>query len=514
MQDAPAVAVRQKKRSSMRVCFDLAKAGEVEALVSAGNSGAMMACGLFVLGRSAGVERPAIVTTFPTMKGQCALLRHGGQRRPPAARCWRSSRCWVRSTRGCTTTRRRPKVGLLSNGAEEHKGTALTRETHQLLVAPARPPEPIAGRVRLHRLRRGPGHLPRRRRRRRHRRVHRATSCSRASRAWPRRSSTWWRPRSGRGSLLEKLGALLMRPALRRFRRKTDYAETGGAPLLGVEGVALICHGGSDARAMKNAILAARRFAQLDLARELRRGGQRTRLLVAGATIGPARDLGRRYAVVRSRIVGTGRGVPEKVLTNADLEKMVDTSDAWIVERTGIRERRILDKSRATSDLATEAGPRPARPRASIPSAIDCIIVGTVTPDTPLPGHRGLRAAEAGRPARRRGLRPVGGLRRLHLRPGHRRRVHRRGACSSACSSSGWRSCRASSTGRTATPACCSATAPARPCWSPEPEAEAARHPVDPPVRRRHLRRHPHIPRGGTARAASRPSGWPPASTS
>src|SRR3712207_8552607 len=61
----------------MRLCFDLAKSRDVDALVSAGNSGAMMACGLFVMGRSPGVERPAIVTTFPTKKGQCALLDMG-----------------------------------------------------------------------------------------------------------------------------------------------------------------------------------------------------------------------------------------------------------------------------------------------------------------------------------------------------------------------------------------------------------------------------------------------------
>jgi 3-oxoacyl-[acyl-carrier-protein] synthase-3 len=77
--------------------------------------------------------------------------------------------------------------------------------------------------------------------------------------------------------------------------------------------------------------------------------------------------------------------LPEKVLTNADLEKMVDTSDSWIVERTGIRERRILDKSLATSDLATEAGLRACKAAGIDPVTIDCIIVGTVTPDHPFP---------------------------------------------------------------------------------------------------------------------------------
>jgi glycerol-3-phosphate acyltransferase PlsX len=266
MHDAPAVAVRQKKRSSMRACFDLVKAGEVDALVSAGNSGAMMACGLFVLGRSPGVERPAIITTFPTMKGQCALLDMGANVDPRPqvlAQFAVLGSVYARLHHG----KRRPNVGLLSNGAEEHKGTALTRETHALLER-ARADGAgvefdyvgyVEGRDIFHGdvdvivtdgftgnvLLKGLESL--------------AEAVFHMVAAEVRR-----------GSLLEKLGALLMRPALRRFRRKTDYAETGGAPLLGVEGVALICHGGSDARAIKNAILAARRFAELDLARQLR----------------------------------------------------------------------------------------------------------------------------------------------------------------------------------------------------------------------------------------------------
>jgi 3-oxoacyl-[acyl-carrier-protein] synthase-3 len=85
------------------------------------------------------------------------------------------------------------------------------------------------------------------------------------------------------------------------------------------------------------------------------------------------------------RIIGTGRAVPPKVLTNDDLSRMVDTSDAWIVERTGIRERHILDPSQAASDLATEAGRQACRKAGVDPAAVDCIIVGTVTGDCPFP---------------------------------------------------------------------------------------------------------------------------------
>jgi 3-oxoacyl-[acyl-carrier-protein] synthase-3 len=89
--------------------------------------------------------------------------------------------------------------------------------------------------------------------------------------------------------------------------------------------------------------------------------------------------------VTGCRIIGTGRGVPPRVLTNDDLTKMVDTSDAWIAERTGIRERHILDAGLAASDLATEAAREACRKAGVDPSTIDCIIVGTVTGDCPFP---------------------------------------------------------------------------------------------------------------------------------
>jgi 3-oxoacyl-[acyl-carrier-protein] synthase-3 len=89
--------------------------------------------------------------------------------------------------------------------------------------------------------------------------------------------------------------------------------------------------------------------------------------------------------VITSRIIGTGRGVPTRVLTNADLMKMVDTSDAWIVERTGIRERHVLEPELASSDLATLAARNACQAAGVAPAAVDCIIVGTVTPDCPFP---------------------------------------------------------------------------------------------------------------------------------
>jgi len=90
-------------------------------------------------------------------------------------------------------------------------------------------------------------------------------------------------------------------------------------------------------------------------------------------------------ADIGSRISGTGHYVPEKVLSNLDLERMVDTSDAWIVERTGIRERRIAADGENTSDMAAAAGRHAIEAAGLAPEDIDMIIVNTVTPDMPLP---------------------------------------------------------------------------------------------------------------------------------
>ncbi|MCU1280480.1 MAG: 3-oxoacyl-[acyl-carrier-protein] synthase [bacterium] len=87
----------------------------------------------------------------------------------------------------------------------------------------------------------------------------------------------------------------------------------------------------------------------------------------------------------RARIAGTGRATPDKVLTNDDLSKMVATSDEWIAERTGIRQRRILEEGRTTSDLASLAGKRACETAEIDPSEVDCIICATISPDMPMP---------------------------------------------------------------------------------------------------------------------------------
>ena len=282
MHDAPSMAVKGKKQSSMRICFDMVKAGEADAVVSAGNSGAMMACGLFVLGRLPGVERPAIVTTFPTKAGECALLDMGANVDPKPAVLAQFAvlgSVYARLLHG----KARPRVGLLSNGSEDHKGTQLTRDAHQLLTRP----DPAGGAdfsyvgyVEGRDIFRGQVDVV----------VTDGFTGNVVLKSVEGAAEVildMVREEVERSGILSKLGAALMTGALKRLRRRTDYAEHGGAPLLGVDGVALICHGGSNAMAMKNAVFVADRFAQMGLRKELTTAVARHNALWDGAPPAP-----------------------------------------------------------------------------------------------------------------------------------------------------------------------------------------------------------------------------------
>jgi glycerol-3-phosphate acyltransferase PlsX len=267
MDEAPAIAFRHKKASSLRVCFDLAKSGEVDAVVSAGNSGALMAGALIVLGRIGSVERPAIATTFPTKTGQCALLDMGANvdLKPSVLAQF--------AVLGATYARLqhkkpRPRVGVLSNGTEEQKGTVLTREACKLLnrvaASGAVAEFDFLGYVEGRDIFKGTADV-----------VVTDGFTGNVLLKGCEGLVEWIeevvREEVMRGSVLEKLGAWLMRPALRRFKHRSDYAETGGAPLIGVDGVVVVCHGGSDSRAIKNAVVTAGEYAKIALRSEIAR---------------------------------------------------------------------------------------------------------------------------------------------------------------------------------------------------------------------------------------------------
>jgi len=263
MEDAPSQVVRRKKDASMRVCFEMVKRGEAGAMVSAGNSGAMLACGLFVLKRLPGVERPAIVTTFPTPVGPCALLDMGAnvELRPKAlAQFAVLGTVYARMLHG----KARPRVGLLSNGSEDHKGTDLTRATHAILCRAASLPSgadfDYIGYVEGRDIFAGVDVV-----------VTDGFTGNVLLKAVEGAASAIFDMlrREIKKSVRAQAGALLLKPTFQSLKATMDYAEYGGAPLLGVDGVAMVCHGSSDGRAIKNAIYAAERFVRLGLKPEL-----------------------------------------------------------------------------------------------------------------------------------------------------------------------------------------------------------------------------------------------------
>jgi phosphate acyltransferase len=258
MDDPPAAPVRAKRDSSMRVCFDLVKAGEAEAVVSAGNSGAMLACGLFVLRRLPGALRPGIVATFPTVKHNVVLCDMGANVdvQPPVLAQFGVLGAVFAAVMG---ERPRPRLGLLSNGAEEGKGTELTRAAHAILrrYAAAGAPFEYVGYVEGRDIFTGEldavatdgftGNVV----------LKTTEGAVQAMVAFLRHAL--------KSSKRAQLAAVLARPALRAFKNRIDYAEIGGAPLLGIAGLAVVCHGSSHGHALKNAIHAAARYAERGL---------------------------------------------------------------------------------------------------------------------------------------------------------------------------------------------------------------------------------------------------------
>lgn len=266
MHDSASDAVRKKKDSSIRVAFNLVKSGEAHAVVSAGNSGATMAAGMFVLKRIWGIDRPAIATIMPNIKDQTLVLDAGGNvdcKPYHLAQFALMGDVYSRHLLG----KDKPRVGLLSNGEEESKGNDLTRDAHLLLKgAPFNYVGYVEGRDIFN------GSVD-------------VVVCDgfvgnvvlKVSEGLADALSSMLRKEFG-GRLLSKIGFLLARPSFRAFKRKVDYAEYGGAPLLGIEGTGMICHGGSSPRAIMNAVRLAHEYAAKrvneNLVAQLRRCGQ------------------------------------------------------------------------------------------------------------------------------------------------------------------------------------------------------------------------------------------------
>jgi len=270
MGEHPGQALRKKKDSSIRVCFDLCKSGEVAGMVSAGNSGAVLAGGLFVLGRLEHVDRPCIGGFLPSLGGvgRVVLVDMGANvvcTPQQIVQFALLGEVYARRVLGVA----KPRVGVVANGEEEGKGTDLTRAAAAALRSPQSGID-FHGYVEGKDVFSGEFDVI-------------ATDGFTGNVLLKTAEGAVWAfgqllKRQVKASAVASAGALLMRSSLENVRRKVDYEEVGGAPLLGVRGVGLIAHGRSSARAILNALSSAEAFAaqhlEEDLTAAARRGSE------------------------------------------------------------------------------------------------------------------------------------------------------------------------------------------------------------------------------------------------
>ena len=264
MDEHPANAVRRKKNASMTLALQLVRDGKAVGAVSAGNSGAMLAASLFTLKRIPGVERPALGGVLPTKNGACMVIDMGANTdcKPEYLQQFALMGSLYMER---VFQMKAPRVGLLANGEEESKGNQQVVEAHQLLKAnastlginfigniegrdiPANGADVVVcdgfvGNVVL-KLSEG---------------------LAETLLGLIRTQMT--------SSLVSKLAGAVLRPGLRKVFRRLDYAEYGGVPLLGINGSAIVSHGRSNAKAIKNALRVARQTQETGVAAAIAAG--------------------------------------------------------------------------------------------------------------------------------------------------------------------------------------------------------------------------------------------------
>jgi len=242
MDESPSEGLRKKKDSSIRVAFDLAKAGDAQAVVSAGNSGAVLATGIYVLKRLDGVDRPSLAALVPTLKGASVMLDGG------ANVVCKPTHLMQFAIMGDVYARHvlkkeNPKVGLLSNGSEDSKGNDLTRNSHSILnnsfvnyIGYVEGMDVYDGSVDVVICDGFTGNI----------------SLKISEGLFQTLESTFKAEMAK--DLRSKFAYILAKRALKNIRKRFDYSEYGGAPLLGIDGVGIISHGNSSPKAIKNGI--------------------------------------------------------------------------------------------------------------------------------------------------------------------------------------------------------------------------------------------------------------------
>jgi glycerol-3-phosphate acyltransferase PlsX len=253
MDEPAALSVRRKKDSSINVGANLLKDGKADAFVSAGNTGAVVCAVTLKMGLLEGVHRPGIAIIYPTLKDLCVLIDAGANIGPKPEHLLQYA-IMGDAIQRYILKKKAVKIGLLNVGEEDTKGTDFIKETHRLLNSTTLK---FIGNVEGGDIYTG---------------EYDVVVCDgfvgnvvlKVSESLAQTLTIFLKRKLKQG-LITRIGALLSLPAFQALKKEIDYSEYGGAPLLGVNGVCIIGHGGSSAKAIKNAIREAAEFASHQL---------------------------------------------------------------------------------------------------------------------------------------------------------------------------------------------------------------------------------------------------------
>ena len=257
MEDPATAAIRKKRNSSIRIAANLVRDGRAEGLVSAGHTGAAMVSAKMVIGTIEGVDRPALAAVLPNLEGHCLLLDVGAN---PDAKTQHFKEFAVMGSIYAQLVfgKPSPSIGLMSIGEEETKGSERSKEAFQTLketglhfVGNVEGRDVFSGKVDVVVTDGFTGNV-----------------ILKVSESLAEMVEKLLREEIKR-TLKASVGFLLSRTAFRRFKQRLDYSEYGGAPMLGVKGCVIICHGRSSAKAVKNAIRLAAEFSRQGLAQRI-----------------------------------------------------------------------------------------------------------------------------------------------------------------------------------------------------------------------------------------------------
>jgi len=250
MDEPPTAALRRKRDSSIRVAADLVREKVASGLVSAGNTGAVMAISKMVFGAVPGVDRPALAAILPTLAGHAVLLDVGANvacKPHHLVQFAVMGDLFSKKIVGISS----PRVGLMSVGEEESKGNELTKEVHKTLkelklnfIGNVEGRDIYNGRADVIVCDGFTGNV-----------------ALKTSEGLIEAVLKLLKDELSR-NLKAKVGALLSQQSFKRLKKRLDYSEYGGAPLIGLRGVSIICHGRSSSNAIKNAIRVAKEFAE------------------------------------------------------------------------------------------------------------------------------------------------------------------------------------------------------------------------------------------------------------